>query len=225
MPSGPSRPGSQRLSGLCQAIHGPSSEGLRAPWRWSRPWCLGRDSEANGRSVAECARWSSCGLIIGRLLAPLNSSRTSGPSADVRRVRRRGDNSRRKVQNVRGGSSGDYTISSDTTLSCSCVGALDAGGTTELAQLSKFRAVFQYSNPNGNKYQYNRFCIHSCQPSRVCIDTRADWCFFEGRKVVSPALTRCSQDTPVIPSSSYASNPCIGSGSGVWSSFVDGCPF
>src|SRR5262249_167923 len=48
------------------------------------PWCLGRDPEAGGRSVAEGARWSSWGLIIGRLLAPLNSSRTCGPSADVR---------------------------------------------------------------------------------------------------------------------------------------------
>jgi hypothetical protein len=38
-------------------------------------------------------------LIIGRFLTPLNYSRTMGS------VRRRDDNSRRKVQNVRGDSS------------------------------------------------------------------------------------------------------------------------
>jgi hypothetical protein len=41
-------------------------------------------------------------MIIGRSLAPLNSSRTMGS------VRRHDDNSRGKVQNVRGDSSAAY---------------------------------------------------------------------------------------------------------------------
>lgn len=39
----------------------PSSEELRVPWRWSRPSCVGRDSEAGGRSAAERDPWSSWG--------------------------------------------------------------------------------------------------------------------------------------------------------------------
>ena len=76
MRSGPARPGSRRSWVPCHASYEPSSEGLRDSWRWSRPRCLGRDLEADGRNAAEAAQWSSWGMIIGRSLAPLNSSRT-----------------------------------------------------------------------------------------------------------------------------------------------------
>ena len=57
--SGPSRPGSPRLSAPRRATHGPSSAGLRDPWRWSRPRCVGRDPEADGRSAAAGGPWSA----------------------------------------------------------------------------------------------------------------------------------------------------------------------
>ena len=53
--------GSPRPSVPCGATHGPSSEGPRDPWRWPRPRCPGRDPEADGRSAAEGAPWSSWG--------------------------------------------------------------------------------------------------------------------------------------------------------------------
>jgi hypothetical protein len=85
MLSGPPRPGLPQPSGPCRATHAPSSAGRRDPWRWSHPRCRGRDSGAGGRSAAEGARWSSWRMIIGRSLAPLNSSRTLRA---VRRARR-----------------------------------------------------------------------------------------------------------------------------------------
>jgi hypothetical protein len=72
--------------------------GTPRPSRRSRPRCVGRDAEAGGRSAAAGAA-VGINMIIGRSLAPLNSSRTMGS------VRRHDDNSRGKVQNVRGDSS------------------------------------------------------------------------------------------------------------------------
>jgi hypothetical protein len=97
MPSGPSGPGSPRPSVRCRATHGPSSEGPRDPWRWSRPRSVGRDPVAGGRSAAE--------------FTPLSSSRTLRAVRRRDTVRRSDDNSRCKVQNVPGDSSGVSTAS------------------------------------------------------------------------------------------------------------------
>jgi hypothetical protein len=68
-------PGVSRLrmtSGRLET-RGPSSEGSRDPWRWSPHRCLGRDSEAGGRSASEAPRgrhecaWRNCkSLSISR---------------------------------------------------------------------------------------------------------------------------------------------------------------
>src|SRR5438552_488205 len=109
---------------------------------------------------------------------------------------------------------GDYNISSSLTLYCDCVGWLSPGGVSEQMQLGNFRAVFSKKGPNGALWEYGAMCTHSCQPLRVCIGTEANYCFFQGRKAVSPGGTHCKQDTPIFTSTNYTDNPCIGSGSG-----------
>jgi hypothetical protein len=121
---------------------------------------------------------------------------------------------------------GDYGVSSSLTVTCSCIsGSFPAGGVTESANVTKFRAVFDYRNPNGNKYEYGAFCTHSCQPSRVCTPQQAAFAFFEGRKLVTPAASRCDITTPVLHSAGYATNPCLGTGYGLLTTFDPQCPF
>jgi hypothetical protein len=89
-----SRQRSPRPSVACRATHGSSSERPREPWRWSRRWCVGRDPEAGDRSVAEG------GPSLSR------EDHRPFPHAaqlleDGTCVRRRNDNSRGEVQNVR----------------------------------------------------------------------------------------------------------------------------
>lgn len=123
---------------------------------------------------------------------------------------------------------GDYTIVSNITVNCSCMGGMNytVSGSNTTANRSRFRAVWDYKQPNGSLHQYNAKCTHSCQPSRVCIDSTAPFAFMEGFKLVTPAISVCRPSSPVLTSSSYSANPCLGSGSyGFSGGFDHGCPF
>ena len=90
----------QRPSAPRPASHAPLSEGCRGPWRRSCLRCVGRGAEGGGRSAVAgvpCSVWK-------------RSSAASSPRSTLRgrsgaSPSRRDDNSRGKVQNVRGDSS------------------------------------------------------------------------------------------------------------------------
>jgi hypothetical protein len=90
----------QRPSAPRPASHTPLSEGCRGPWRRSCLRCVGRGAEGGGRSAVAgvpCSVWK-------------RSSAPSSPRSTLRgrsgaSPSRRDDNSRGKVQNVRGDSS------------------------------------------------------------------------------------------------------------------------
>ena len=95
MPSGPSRPGLPRRSVSCRPTHGPSSEGPEIGGDDHVPGALDEIPKPVVVALLR-ARRGRHGMIIGRSLTPLNSSRMIGG------VRRRDDHSRGKVPNVRG---------------------------------------------------------------------------------------------------------------------------
>lgn len=125
---------------------------------------------------------------------------------------------------------GDYLSTAVLRLTCSCMNysVISVGGGGTRSTRTQFRAVFDYKQANGNKHQYDAKCTHSCQPSRVCIAVQSPYppyAFFGGYKLVTPAATRCSQSTPIVTSTSYNANPCLGTGVGLWTSYDSGCQF
>jgi hypothetical protein len=114
---------------------------------------------------------------------------------------------------------GDYTAKGTATSST----GQETGTMCEVANTTRFRAVFQRRGPNGDKVEYGAVCTHSCQPGKVCLVDNAEWAFFEGVKIVTPFISRCSLTTPVFATTMRMD--CIGSGVGLWTSYNHGCPF
>lgn len=121
---------------------------------------------------------------------------------------------------------GDYISIASLRLTCSCNGngqiTVGGPGSSQTAGRTRHRAVFQYSHPNGDGYQYNAMCTHSCQPSRVCVTTQNTYAYFNGFKLATPALTRCTQG-PIYTTAGFPG--CVGTGTGLWNSFFSGCQF
>jgi hypothetical protein len=119
---------------------------------------------------------------------------------------------------------GNYGVSDDLQVTCSCMhyNPIHAGG-GQTAARQAFRAVFSYRGLNGSQYEYGAVCTHSCQPSRICMAGSASYAYFNGFKIVTPALTRCQPSGVYSLSSSYSANPCAGTGAGLWTSFDDRC--
>lgn len=120
---------------------------------------------------------------------------------------------------------GDYIGTESLSLTCSCMNysKIKVGG-GQKANRAKFRAVFSRRGINGDKYEYGAMCTHSCQPSKICMSAFASYVYFDGFKIVTPVLTRCQSTGVYKTSSSYTANPCLGTGSGLWTSFEDNCP-
>jgi hypothetical protein len=121
---------------------------------------------------------------------------------------------------------GDYISIASLRLTCSCNGnsqiTVGGPGSNQTAPRTRHRAVFQYSHPNGDGYQYNAMCTHSCQPSKVCLMNQNTYAYFNGFKLVTPVATRCTEG-PIYTTSGFPG--CVGTGTGLWTSFNSGCQF
>lgn len=121
---------------------------------------------------------------------------------------------------------GDYTVVPSLQLTCSCMNysRITVGGPSQTGNRAQFRAVFSYRGLNGPKYEYGGMCTHSCQPSRICMSGSNNYAYFNGFKLVTPVATRCQPSGVYSLSSTYNANPCVGTGTGLWTSFDDNCP-